>query len=189
MCEEGDPDRVIGYVHVKDVLAAVAQLTESLQPMKRDVLFVPGTTAVGELLSEFQLTSIPIAIVVDEYGGTAGLVTVEDVVEEMVGEIQDEHDLESPRVVTRDDGTVVVDGAVPVGELEIDGLDIPEVDGADTIGGIVVAELGRLARPGDRVRLGGYDAVVEDVRRRRVSRMALVPRPESERPPEDLPVD
>ncbi len=185
LCEQGDPDKVIGYVHVKDVLTAVAQPGHRLESMKRDVLFTPESTTVGEVLSEFQLTAIPFAIVVDEYGGTSGLVTVEDVVEEMVGEIQDEHDLERPRVVTRNDGTVAVDGSVGAGEIRLDGFEVDDLEGADTLGGYVVAALGRLARPGDRVRAGRWDLVVEDVRKRRVARIAVVPRPESAHPPSD----
>jgi len=184
VCEGGDPDRVLGYVHVKDVFTA--PLHESLSAVKRDVLFVPETTTVGDLLSEFQLTSIPLAIVVDEYGGTSGLVTVEDVVEEMVGEIQDEHDLELPKVTRRDDGSVVVAGAVPLGEIQLEGLDLEADDVADTVGGFVVAKLGRLARPGDRVVAGEWEIVVQDVRRRRVFRVAMIPlsrRSARERPP------
>ena len=184
LCDEGDPDKVVGYVHVKDVLTAVSEKTMSLSALKRDVLFVPESNAVGEVLSEFQLTNIPFAIVVDEYGGTSGLVTVEDVVEEMVGEIQDEHDAERPRVITRNDGSVAVDGSVGLDELRLDGLTVEDLDGPDTLGGYVVASLGRLARPGDRVRAGAWDLVVEDVRRRRIARLGVVPHPLSNPPPE-----
>jgi CBS domain containing-hemolysin-like protein len=179
LCEEGNPDRVIGYVHVKDLLTVISEEGRRLTDLKRDVLFVPESNTVGEVLSEFQLTSMPFGIVVDEYGGTSGLVTVEDVVEEMVGEIQDEHDAERPRVLTRNDGTVAVDGSVGLDEVELEGLDLEPIDGADTMGGYVVANLGRLARPGDRVRAGGWDLVVEDVRRRRISRLRLIPHPAS----------
>ena len=185
VCEEGDPDRVIGYVHVKDILTASRDGTRSIAGLKRDILFVPETAKVGDLLSEFQLTALPIAIVVDEYGGTDGLVTVEDVVEEMVGEIQDEHDEEAPRVVNRDSGVIAVHGSVALHELELDGLDFDEGEEPDTIGGFIVDRLGRLARPGDTVDAGRYELVVEDVRRRRVARVALVPRAQDETVPED----
>lgn len=182
LCDEGDPDHVVGYVHVKDVLTAMSDPARGLAAVKRDVLFVPESNTVGEVLSEFQLTNIPFAIVVDEYGGTSGLVTVEDVVEEMVGEIQDEHDAERPRVLTRNDGTIAVDGAVGPEEVQLDGFEIDNIEGADTLGGYVVATLGRLARPGDRVRAGAWDLVVEDVRRRRIARLGLVPHPISQTP-------
>ncbi|MEM9196077.1 MAG: hemolysin family protein [Myxococcota bacterium] len=194
VCKEGNPDEVLGYVHIKDLLTAAgarrngsgqsnAPLSEiRVEALRRDVLFIPENTRVGELLTEFQATHIPIAIVVDEYGGTDGLVTVEDVVEEMVGEIQDEHDAERPRIVTRDDGTIVVNGSVPLHELELPGLTIEEDEEPDTVGGYVVDRLGRLARPGDRVQWGPFDLVVEDVRRRRVARVAFERRAPLEAP-------
>jgi putative hemolysin len=157
----------------------------SLLDKKREVLFVPETAKVGDLLSEFQLTSTPFAVVVDEYGGTDGLVTVEDVVEEMVGEIHDEHDSERPRIVEREDGTFSVDAKVIMGELDLPDLDLDEDSEDQTIGGYVVEQLGRLARPGDTVRCGGYDLRVEIARRRRIRRVSIRRRPESEPPPED----
>ncbi len=187
VCEDGDPDRIEGYVHIKDILTASRDGKESVANLKRDVLFIPESTKVGDLLSEFQLKAIPIAVIVDEYGGTDGLVTVEDVVEEMVGEIQDEHDDEQARIVVRDSGVIAVDGSVAIHELELDGLDLEDDEEPDTIGGLIVERLGRLARPGDRVQAGRFDLIVEDVRRRRVARVALVPNPEraleSDRPP------
>ena len=178
--EEGDPDRVVGYVHVKDILTASRDGTRTVAGLKRDILFVPESAKVGDLLSEFQLTALPIAIVVDEYGGTDGLVTVEDVVEEMVGEIQDEHDAEAPRMVNRDSGEIAVHGSVALHELELEGLVFGEGEEPDTVGGYIVDRLGRLARPGDRVDAGLYELLVEDVRRRRVARVALIPKPAEE---------
>ncbi len=185
LCETGNPDRVVGYVHVKDLIIAAGAPKHALDTVKRDVLFVPEAARVGDLLSEFQLTSTPIAIVVDEYGGTDGLVTVEDVVEEMVGEIQDEHDSERPRVVTHEDGSISVDGSVVLGEVGIEGLATGEVSEDETVGAYVVEALGRLPRQGDRVRCGGWNVTVEVVRRRRIQRVRFVRRPESAPPPED----
>jgi CBS domain containing-hemolysin-like protein len=183
IAEHGDPDKVLGYVYVKDVLMASRPPRDGLRGLKRDVLFAPESLTVGELLGQFQRTKIPIAIVVDEYGGTSGLVTLEDVVEEIVGELQDEHDFEQPRITRLENGTVVVDGSLPFDELAIEGLELPPREGGETIGGYVVATLGRLAHPGDRVRLGKWDAVVEDVRRRRVNRVSFVPVTASTPPP------
>jgi CBS domain containing-hemolysin-like protein len=183
LAESGDPDRIVGYVYVKDVLMGDKAPRDGLRGLRRDVLYVPESITVGEVLEQFQRARIPIAVVLDEYGGTAGLVTHEDAVEEIVGEIQDELDVEGPRMWTREDGTLVVDGSLSVDDLELPGLDLPDREGGDTVGGYVVAALGRLARPGDRVRLGAWDAVVDDVRRRRVHRVSFVPASATMPPP------
>lgn len=175
VCEAGDPDKVTGYVHIKDILTAAGDDQVPLERLKRDVLFVPESTKVGDLLSEFQTSALHIAIVVDEYGGTDGLVTLEDVVEEMVGEIQDEHDAELARVQTQAGGVLKVHGSVALHELDVEGLRLGDDVDSDTIGGLIVDRLGRLARPGDRITVGEYELIVEDVRRRRVARVALRP--------------
>lgn len=180
---DGDPDHVLGYVYVKDLLLSEGVPRRGIQAFKRDVLFVPESCSVGELLGRFQQTSIPMGIVVDEYGGTEGLVTVEDVVEELVGELHDELDTEAPRIEAREDGSFLVDGMLPVGDLPIAGLDGAEHSSGDTVSGYVIAQLGRLAHPGDRIRIGQYEVTVEDVRRRRIGRVALRPRPETMPPP------
>jgi CBS domain containing-hemolysin-like protein len=184
--EDGDPDHIIGYVYVKDMLLTRALPKGGLRALKRDVLFIPESCSVGELLSQFQKTRIPLAIVVDEYGGTSGLVTIEDVVEELVGDIQDELDAETPSVQMRDDGTILVDGTVPLGDLPIEGFDSNTKLSGDTVGGYIIAQLGRLAHPGDRVRIGGYEATVEDMRRRRIGRVALRTPSASSIPPPDM---
>ncbi|MCA9582114.1 MAG: CBS domain-containing protein, partial [Myxococcales bacterium] len=185
VCEGGDPDRIVGYIYAKDLLTTPRGTKPRLRSLLRDPLISHESRTVGELLSEFQLTRTPLAIVVDEYGGTAGLVTLEDVVEEIVGEIQDEHDEEPPRIVRRGEGRIEVDGTLPLDELEAEEIVFPETNDADadTIGGLIVEQLGRLARRGDRVRLGGYNAQVREVRDRRVKRVLLVPRPVSQFPP------
>jgi CBS domain containing-hemolysin-like protein len=183
LAEGGDPDRIVGYVYVKDVLMGEKPPPGGLRGLRRDVLYVPESITVGDVLERFQRARVPIAIVLDEYGGTAGLVTHEDAVEEIVGEIQDELDVEGPRVWKRDDGTLVVDGSLSVDDLELSGLEVPSREGGDTVGGYIVAALGRLARPGDRVRLGAWDAIVDDVRRRRVHRVSFVPASHTVPPP------
>ncbi len=176
VAEEGDPDRIVGYVYVKDLLMASRRPRDGkIGELKRDILYVPESRSVGQLLNEFQANKIPIALVVDEYGGTSGLVTLEDVVEEIVGDIQDELHLAEPRMRVMQDGSVIVDGTLPMGELALEGLEAPEIEGAETVSGYVLATLGRLAHPGDRVRLGRYEAFVEDVRERRVHRVAFRP--------------
>jgi CBS domain containing-hemolysin-like protein len=183
--EDGDPDHIIGYIYVKDMLLTRSLPKGGLRALKRDVLFVPESCEVGELLGQFQRTRIPLAIVVDEYGGTSGLVTIEDVVEELVGDIQDELDAEPPSVQMREDGTLLVDGTVPLGDLPIEGLDTQTKLSGDTVGGYIIAQLGRLAHPGDRVRIGSHEATVEDMRRRRIGRVALRTPSASSIPPPD----
>ncbi|HEY8428163.1 MAG TPA: hemolysin family protein [Sandaracinaceae bacterium] len=173
---DGDPDKIVGYVYVKDLLMASRDLRGgTIGELKRDILYVPESRTVGQLLGELRANKIPIALVVDEYGGTSGLVTLEDVLEEIVGDLTDELRLAEPRMRVADDGVVVVDGSLPMGELALDGLEAPEIEGAETVGGYILAVLGRLAHPGDRVRLGRYEALVEDVRERRVHRVAFRP--------------
>ncbi len=173
VAEDGNPDHVMGYIFVKDLLLAKPELRSQLRLLKRDILYVPESISVGELLREFRVTRIPMAIVVDEYGGTSGLITVEDAVEEVVGEIQDEHDAEEPKVTQREDGMVVVDGSYLLGDLELDNFEPPEGEEGETVGSYVLTQLGRLAHPGDCVRLGSYRMTVEDIRRRRVHRVSL----------------
>jgi CBS domain containing-hemolysin-like protein len=180
--ENGDPDHVVGYVYVKDLLmmggSDAAQT--SIASLKRDILIVPESRTVGEVLAEFQRTKIPIALVVDEYGGTAGLVTLEDVVAEIVGDLQDEITLGlMPKVRLEPDGSVIADGSVPVDEVELEGQRLPAVEGADTVGGYVLARLGRLAAPGDRIDLDRWEAIVEDVRARRIYRVRFRKKPET----------
>lgn len=172
---DGDPDKIVGYVYVKDLLMASRRPRGSIGDLKRDILYIPESRTVGQLLNEFQANKIPIALVVDEYGGTSGLVTLEDVLEEIVGDIQDELHLAEPRMSLLADGSVLADGSLPMGELALDGLEAKEIEGAETVGGYIVAVLGRLAHPGDRLCFGRYEAVVEDVRERRVHRVAFRP--------------
>ena len=179
--EGSNPDRVVGYIYVKDLLLLEGQARGGSRALTRDILFVPGTLSVGKLLTRFQRSNIPIAIVVDEYGGTAGLVTVEDVVEELVGDLRDELDVSVPEMEQREDGTLIVAGTLAVGDLPI-GIGGDVVPRDKTISGYIIEALGRLAHPGDRIQIGGYEAVVEDVRRRRIWRVALRPHQPSTRP-------
>ncbi|UJR80488.1 hemolysin family protein [Sandaracinus amylolyticus] len=178
--QDGDPDHVIGYVYVKDLLMAGGrERPPSIASLKRDILIVPEGQTVGEVLEQFQRTKIPIALVVDEYGGTAGLVTLEDVVTEIVGDLQDEITMGiATRIHPVKDGSLIVDGTVPIDELELSDQRIPEIEGGDTVSGYVVASLGRLASPGDVIDLGRWEMIVEDVRARRVHRVRLRRKPE-----------
>ena len=173
LSENNDPDRIVGYLYAKDVWTAPHPQRGRLDQLRRDILFVPESRTVAEMLEDFRTSHTPIAIVVDEYGGTSGLVTLEDCVEEIVGDIRDETDDEPVRTLIRPDGSVVVDGSSPFADLEVEELRDLVQDQDETVGAFVIEQLGRLPKPGDRVRIGEYEAVVEVVRRRRVSRVVF----------------
>jgi CBS domain containing-hemolysin-like protein len=181
--KDRDPDHVVGYVYVKDLIFH-GPSRPAPATLKRDILIVPESRTVGEILAEFQESSIPIALVVDEYGGTSGLVTLEDALAEIVGDMNDEiTGVGQPRMEKVEDGSVVVDGALPLDDLtELDGLTLIDRGDAATVGGYVVERVGRLAIPGDRIEAGRWEIRVDDVRARRVHRVRLVPRRPSTQP-------
>ncbi|HEX8323693.1 MAG TPA: hemolysin family protein [Tepidisphaeraceae bacterium] len=147
-----------------------------LLKIKRDVLFVPELVEVKRLLRQFQDTQIHMAVVVDEYGATKGVVTMEDVLEQIVGEIDDEFDAATKDYVVEGE-TIRVSGQFPLHELRIK-LDLPveiEAEDVDTVGGYITQALGRLPQVGDSVKVGGYDARVLTVPRRRVGAVLLTP--------------
>lgn len=167
--QDRNPDHIVGYVYVKDLILRGGAAPSVL---KRDILIVPESRTVGEILDEFQRSTIPIALVVDEYGGTSGLVTLEDAVAEIVGDLTGElQGSAQPKIEEQPDGSYVVDGALPIDDVDLDGLKLGELEGTGTVGGFVIATLGRLASPGDVVPAGKWEAVVEDVRARRVHRV------------------
>ena len=146
-------DRVLGVVYAKDLLAYVApgQVMPQLRDIARPPYLVPDSKRADELLADMRRDQVHLAIAVDEYGGTAGVVTVEDLLEEIVGAIVDEYDIPEVPFERVSDDVVVVDASVTVGELnELFGTEL-ESDDFDTIGGLIATELGRLAVPGDQV--------------------------------------
>jgi len=181
---ENDIDHVIGMIHAKDLFQPEEGLRETadLLKIKREILFVPETRPLDLLQRDFQQRRVHMAIVVDEYGGTSGLVTLEDILEEIVGEIQDEFDAEPPKIESTPEG-YVVDGLVLIEDVaERLGVDPPESE-SNTLGGFVIARLGRIARVGDVVTLDGYDVKVIEMKGRRVSKLLLARRPEGEAAP------
>ncbi|HEY8829180.1 MAG TPA: hemolysin family protein, partial [Candidatus Limnocylindria bacterium] len=142
---EGSSDQIIGVLYVKDLFRRLARGEKdvTVRPFLRPAQFVPETKKVDELLRQMQRAKVHIAIVVDEYGGTAGLVTIEDLVEEIVGEIRDEYDVERELVLPVSEHEAVMDARVPFSEVqETFGIDSPEgVDEFDTLGGFVTHEL------------------------------------------------
>ena len=167
-------DRIEGVVHVKDVLRAVAKgESPPVGNLLRPILVVPETKPLRELLREFQTAHQQMAVVVDEYGGTSGIVTLEDVIEEIVGEIQDEHQRETPEVAKEADGVFLLAGATHVEILEeLFGIEVGEV-GFDSVAGLVLDRLGHLPRAGEHARWHDLDLEVLEVERRRVRRVRV----------------
>jgi putative hemolysin len=167
-------DNVIGILYAKDLLGAV--VAEEEPPggwlrLVRGAVFIPTTKTIDAQLRDFKDSRTHIAIVSDEYGGTAGLVTIEDVLEEIVGEIRDEYDVEEPDVEREGGARFWVAGRVPVDELrELMGVDFGVHD-VTTVGGLVMALFGRVPRAGEALTRAGVRVVVERVRRRRIERV------------------
>jgi CBS domain containing-hemolysin-like protein len=147
-------------------------------------VFVPESMTIDDLLHEFQRRKVHIAIILDEYGGTAGLVTIEDLLEEIVGEIQDEYDVEEPMVVQLSDDEARVDGRASVddlGELFDANLSLDDEDEYDTVGGLIYHRIGGVPSPGDRIDVDGLTLTVETTDGRRVGKVLVVRRRDEER--------
>jgi CBS domain containing-hemolysin-like protein len=166
-------DNIIGIVFVKDLVALPPGTEPPLTSMMRSAYFVPASKRVSELLKELQRKQAHMAIVVDEYGGTAGLVTVEDLIEEIVGEIRDEYDVETEPIVDEGNGNLVVSGRANVEEVADKlGVEI-EREGFETVGGYLLARLGRMPYIGERLEIDDLEAEVLEVERRRINRVRL----------------
>jgi CBS domain containing-hemolysin-like protein len=175
---DGGLDNVIGVVNIKDLFSAPqpAPPAGDLRTIARAPLFIPDSVRIDKVLSLFQKKRQHMGIVVDEYGGAAGIVTLEDVLEELIGEIQDEYDQETPKVQAQPDGRFLVDAALPVDAMEQSlGIVDDSDEEVDTMGGLVLARLGRFARPGDVVSIGGRRVEVAKVRGRRILRLLVDP--------------
>lgn len=170
------PDDVIGVVNVKDAVRSERDGggASPVGSVTHEAHFVPETKRVAELLAEMQGNSVHIAIVVDEYGGTAGMVTLEDLLEELVGEIHDEFDEDADPIQDLGGGWFLVDGTLNVGHLNEElVIDLPE-QGWDSLGGLVFGKLGRVPLKGDVVEVAGVEMVVHAVDGRRISKVALM---------------
>jgi CBS domain containing-hemolysin-like protein len=169
---EGDLDHVIGFVHVKDLLLVEPPPT-SLREVCRDVLFIPERVSLDRLLRRMRRQRVHLAVVVDEYGGTCGIVTLEDVLEQIVGPIQDEFDAEGPKFVRIAPGEYAVAGNLLVADLEDRlGVELDDRD-EDTVGGVVMSVIGRLPRAGDVARFGPVEVEVLDVVGARIRRLRV----------------
>jgi CBS domain containing-hemolysin-like protein len=169
---DGDLDKIVGVVHIKDLFRAPT-IPDDLRRIARPVKFVPATTPLDKLLARMRAERLHIAAVLDEYGGVAGIVTLENVIEEIVGPIQDEFDAERPELVPKGDGYYQVSGAMLVVDLEDElGLEVSDRD-EDTIAGLVLSGIGRRPRVGDRVKVGPLQFEVLEVQGTRIRTLRL----------------
>ncbi|HEY3331564.1 MAG TPA: hemolysin family protein [Capsulimonadaceae bacterium] len=173
---EGDADHVIGMIHIKDLLAIAGDPNGSIVSICRTIPKVPANKPIDELLKELQKTHGHQAIVMDEYGGTSGLVTLEDILEELVGDIQDEFD--RPAAIQQvSENEWLVASSVPISEIESDfGVEFPEEPDFETIGGYAMHKLGVTPLTIDAVKLDGFDVTVAETKANRVNRFRFVKR-------------
>ena len=185
---EGTIDHVLGVVYMRDLIPALrhGRLDQPVSELKRPPFFVPESKKVDELFKEMQQRKVSVAIVLDEYGGTAGLVTVEDLLEEIVGEIQDEYDLEEKPIQLVDDRTAVVNARIHLDEVgELLGVRLPQ-DEVDTVAGLVYSLFGRVPTPGETIALPGIELRVEKTLGQRITRVRITrttPAPQEEAAP------
>lgn len=175
LCQEGDPDKALGVVHIKDLYAAAGRLSSAaeLRPLTRPVLYVPEVARLENALELFLNRRAHMALVVDEYGGVTGLLTLENTLEALVGEIQDEFDAEPPRVVRVDECTWHIDPALPLHQLqELVGIPL-EAEGVTTAAGFVMYKLGGFPRPGDSLKLDGHELSVLEMDGLRITKLQL----------------
>jgi putative hemolysin len=177
---EGSIDNVTGVVYAKDLLKFLRDGSQSapVQPLAREASYVPETKKVDDLLHEMQQSRVHVAIVVDEYGGTAGLITIEDLIEEIVGEIRDEYDVEEAKIEEVSDSEALFDARVTIRDVN-DTLDLDiEDEDFDTLGGLLYHELGKVPNVGDEVRVDGAVVTVLSTTGRRVRKVRVTKVPQ-----------
>jgi putative hemolysin len=174
---EASIDEVVGILYAKDLLPFLkggSGARPAVRTLLRTPVFVPESMSIDDLLHEFQRRKVHIAIVLDEYGGTAGMVTIEDLLEEIVGEIQDEYDVEEPMVVKLSDDEARIDGRASIDDMadafDLE-LELEDEDEYDTVGGLVFHRLGDVPEPGDRIRVAPLTLTVESIDGRRVGKV------------------
>lgn len=172
---EGSTDKIVGVVYAKDLLRNWGANDETLTliDVMRTPYFIPETKRIDDLLKDFRTRRVHMAIAVDEYGGTSGLITIEDLLEEIVGDIQDEYDLEIPWLQPQDDGTLLVDARANVEELEeYFDIEIPR-EKFDTVGGYLFHLLGNVPQKGEKVSDNGLVLMVEDSDERKIDKVRV----------------
>jgi len=174
---QGTPDQIVGILHAKDLLRICARDADTevdLKEFLNPATFIPESKPITELLREFQSKKIHLAIVVDEFGGVRGLVTFEDVIEEIVGEIDDEHDVEESELRVVDERTVIVDAKIDIEEVEAHfRLSLPEGP-YESVGGFIIHRLGKVPQPGVVVQEGGLSFKVLGADQRRIKSVRIV---------------
>ena len=170
-------DEIVGILHAKDLLKLRGE--DDSSPIPSEILrrpyFVPGHQKVGELLADLRAKKTHLAIVTDEYGGTSGIITIEDILEEIVGEIMDEHDDEPPLLSVLDDSSVLVDARLEVEKLgEHFGIKLPEGQ-FESVGGFIIHLLGRIPKVGERVRYGDLDMTIKSADQRKIHKILIAP--------------
>jgi CBS domain containing-hemolysin-like protein len=170
---EGDIDHIKGILLTKDLLVfwQTPDPTWNLERVLRPAYFIPESKKISDLLRDLVERKSQIAIVIDEYGGTAGLITLEDILEEIVGEIYDEYDRQEPRLLPQEDGSVLVDARLDVEEL-MDHFDLPRPEGKfESVGGLLIHLLGRVPQVNDRVEIQGLELTVLTADERRAKQV------------------
>ena len=177
---EDSVDEIVGILYAKDLLPFLKESNGArpgLRTLLRTPVFVPESMTVDDLLHELQRRKVHLAVVLDEYGGTAGLVTIEDLIEEIVGEIQDEYDAEEPMIERLSDNEARVDGRAAVDDLQElfdTTFGLEDEDEYDTVGGLIYHRIGGVPKPGDEVRVDGLRLTVETTDGRRVGKVLVV---------------
>lgn len=180
-------DNIVGILYAKDIFAHLDADFDTLQVKQliRPAYYIPETKKVNDLLNELRLKKVHMAIILDEYGGTNGLVTIEDLIEEIIGDIQDEYDVEEDLIVMHSDCELVADARAPIGDVE-EAFDVEldeeilEDSEADTIGGLAFEHLGGIPAKGDTVVIGRFHIEILDVSGRRISKVRIVLLPPEE---------
>ncbi|MBC8103896.1 MAG: HlyC/CorC family transporter [Cytophagales bacterium] len=179
---EGTIDTIVGIVHAKDLLPLFQENRQEvdLRQVMREAYFVPETKRVSDLLAEFRRSNQQLAVVQDEYTGTEGIVSLEDLIEEIVGDIRDEYDVDEPEVQVLSETESIIDGRMSIDDVNDRlGTELPRED-VNTIGGLVFSLLGQEPVPGDRVRSDGVEFVVEEMDGQRVSSVRAIQSPDSD---------
>jgi CBS domain containing-hemolysin-like protein len=175
--ETNSSDHIIGAVHVKDVLRAVASgitgSTKTASDLMRDVLTIPENRHIDDIMEDLRNQDLQMAVVIDEWGSFEGVFTLEDIVEEIVGEIRDEFDEEEPAVKEMGDGSYLTDGRISINEVnETLGTDFESQD-FETVGGLVLGHLGRVPEAGDEIRIDGYLLRVDETDGPRIAQVLI----------------